>query len=340
MSFIEICKKKDLLKLRIFLKNILGSEHILVKNLKFFNWQYYNKIKKEYNFVIYKEDKKIIGCHVFIPNKHYSKNLSNLYVIWLTNWFTEKDTNCGLQLLLYPVNNFKYSLIGGLGCNSKALEIYKKINFKCGYLKQYFIVNLKKKKFNIIKAPKKYKNFFLFKKNYLNKRIVILQKKLNFNIFKNNKNFLVKKFNKDETFFNNRYLKHPIYKYYLYLIIDNLKPTGLIVIRFCKFKKFKAIRIVDFFGYEESLINISSPLHNLLIKTGAEYVDFYLTGINSKIMEQSGLVVNRNNKFIIPNYFEPFKKKNVKISFVRHSDIIHDNYPIFKGDCDQDRPSI
>ncbi|EOW3520763.1 hypothetical protein ACOWVB_000374 [Campylobacter coli] len=46
----------------------------------------------------------------------------------------------------------------------------------------------------------------------------------------------------------------------------------------------------------------------------------------------------QEDKNIIPNYFEPFEKKNILIKFAYKTKV--NNYAIFKGDSDQDRPSV
>ena len=56
-------------------------------------------------------------------------------------------------------------------------------------------------------------------------------------------------------------------------------------------------------------------------------------------MSKSGLHKNNfNDQIVVPNYFEPFVKKNINLKWA-----IKSNNPVmtpmFKGDCDQDRPN-
>ena len=55
-------------------------------------------------------------------------------------------------------------------------------------------------------------------------------------------------------------------------------------------------------------------------------------------MNQTGLQKNFfDNKEIIPNYYEPFVKKNIELRFaIKSNDSVFSI--LFKGDCDQDRP--
>ena len=75
MNIIKLCAKKDLNQLMFFIGKFWKKKHILAKNKKFFNWQFYNSITKKYNFLICIKNKKIVGCLGFIPNSQYSKFL-------------------------------------------------------------------------------------------------------------------------------------------------------------------------------------------------------------------------------------------------------------------------
>lgn len=339
MFSINFCKTKDIHHLMKFIGDHWSKDHILAKNINFMKWQHYEKEKKFYNFIVAKKNKDLIGCHGFISHSHFSKKLLLNNTIWMVNWLAIKGApNPGLDLIFFPQNNLRYNRIGTIGCNKKAKTIYKKMGFKVGNMKHYFTINSKIKSFKIIKVSKKiHQNL---NKDLSSKKIKYLKSDLKLKIFGNDTMGLVKKYGKDETFFQNRYINHPYYRYKIYLIYDFKKVVGFFVIRVCKFKKKKALRIVDFFGYEDALVGISSALQKLLLETKAEYVDFYEYGIKNSIMLKSGLVKNSfKNDIIIPNYFEPFVKKNINLGWAiktKNSKIT----PMFKGDCDQDRPSL
>ena len=42
---------------------------------------------------------------------------------------------------------------------------------------------------------------------------------------------------------------------------------------------------------------------------------------------------------VIPNYFEPFERRNVELDFVIYTDVSAFDFRFVKGDCDQDRPN-
>ena len=286
-----------------------------------------------------KKKNRIIGCHGFISNSQYSEKLILNDTIWMVNWVADKGIpNPGMKLVFFPIKKLNYTRIGTIGCNKIAKNIYKKIGFKVGEMKHYYLINSKIRLFKLIKNKKV--NNKMINRNITKKKIRILKRKLNLNIFGDDKEYLQKKYGKDENFYINRYTKHPYYKYNIYQITELRKIVGFFVIRICKYKGSKALRIVDFFGYDEALIGINFPLQKLLSKTKAEYIDFYEYGMKNSIMLKSGLNKNNfSNDIIIPNYFEPFVKKNINLSWAIKSKL-NRFVPMFKGDCDQDRPSF
>ena len=69
-----------------------------------------------------------------------------------------------------------------------------------------------------------------------------------------------------------------------------------------------------------------------------EYIDFLCSGLSSTMMLRAGFI-KVNDDVVIPNYFEPFVKKNIFINFFTESSLDEENLRIFKADGDQDRPS-
>jgi hypothetical protein len=99
------------------------------------------------------------------------------------------------------------------------------------------------------------------------------------------------------------------------------------------------LRIVDAFG-NFKLFEISNNFYQYWFERfKSEYLDILNLGIDEKIFFKSGMVKANYNKTIIPNYFEPFSKKNKKIIFAHNKNIKKKLY-VFKGDGDQERPNL
>ena len=83
-------------------------------------------------------------------------------------------------------------------------------------------------------------------------------------------------------------------------------------------------------------LSIEGNIQNLLKEYSAEYIDCYNHGISKEYFYAMGFS-EVTGDVVIPNYFEPFEKKNIDIYYASYS-----RFPtvIFKGDCDQDRPNL
>ena len=162
MISFSFCNKKNIKKLMKFLSENWQKNYILSKDLKFINWQHYSREKKRYNFVIVTLDCKIIGCLGFINHSNFSNKLSSDDTLWLVNWIViEKAPVSGLELISFLVKKLNYNRVGSVGCNSRAIAIFKELGFKIGELNHYFALNPNISNFSLIKAPKN-KYFFIY----------------------------------------------------------------------------------------------------------------------------------------------------------------------------------
>ena len=134
-----------------------------------------------------------------------------------------------------------------------------------------------------------------------------------------------------------RYKDHPVYQY---LFIGAYKSSGLcavFVLRKIVANGGACLRIIDILGDYSNLGYLGNAFVDLLRNHECEYIDCLNYGIEPQIFFSWGLLL-RDDKNIIPNYFEPFQRENVDIRFAFKTEV--ENYVIFKGDSDQDRPSI
>jgi hypothetical protein len=333
------CKKENFNKLINFLEKNWTRKNILFKNKKLFNWLYYNKKNKTYNFLITEEEKKIFSCMGILKNNINLKKIHNEIkkgVIWLTMWTSipYKNYNTGLVLIYYFIKNYKNYFVGTVGCSETTFLIYKNLGFKTGFLNHHYFLNFKIKKFSLAKVKKNENS--IIKKNNL---YIKISKSINF--YKENQNLksYEKKYLKNFFYFKSKYYNNPFYDYRFYQIKKRNIILGFFVGRICVYKGKKALRFVEYFGSKSALGNIKYGLTFFLNKTNYEYVDFYNAGIENKFLKKSGFKLNKFKKdIVIPNYFEPFKRENIKLRYAIWPD--KKILPIFKGDCDQDRPNV
>ena len=333
------CKIKNLNILKKHLYDNWSKNHILLKNKKLFNWYY--KFKNNYNFLINKDNKNINSCIGLLFNSRKNKkkvsilNFSN-QVIWLTLWSTDKFKKniSGLKLIFYLIKRSKKSIICTVGCNNKTYKIYKSLGFKCGELNHYYFINNYKKKFYLIKRKKQKINFFLNDKIQRLYSYNLRDKYHQISNLKNHENI----FRKNYLYFKYKYVLNPFYKYKFYFYKD-VHIYGFFVARETYFNSSRALRLVEFFGDFKKLKNVSYDLNEIIKKYNYEFIDFYNYGFEKKIIINTGFKLNNYTKnIIIPNYFEPFEKRNIKLKFSYFPN--NQKMYLFKGDCDQDRPNL
>lgn len=144
---------------------------------------------------------------------------------------------------------------------------------------------------------------------------------------------------KDAWYVERRYYAHPMNHYDVYGIDKGrLHIESIVVAREQWQNGAKVLRLLDFIGQDQDLTGIGHTLQGLLEDNHYEYVDFYCKGLPHEVLTQAGFALrDAQDSNIIPNYFEPFVRENIDIYYNTSDD---GDYYVFKGDSDQDRPSI
>ena len=104
--------------------------------------------------------------------------------------------------------------------------------------------------------------------------------------------------------------------------------------------KIKISRIVDFYGKITFKDNILGLVKKYLYVNQLEYIDFLCSGFDQNLLINLGFN-KKEKKQIIPNYFEPFIKKNINVNLcIMINKYKKNKTVILKGDGDQDRINI
>lgn len=330
---ISIAKFSDQKKISNFIKKNWDKNHILAKNKFYFNYLYQKGEKL--NFLICKDKKNnLIGILGYIQSSS-TKPIS----IWTTMWMVKKNTNLmvGIQMLLKLINYKKFLCIMSLGINKKTVEIYKYLKFKTGVLNHHFIPNNRLKKKTISKIPNNIKNKIIkvSDKNLVVKEIDIYEIK---NKFKFKKYQNVYPF-KDLNYVKKKFYDHPINRYKFCGVYRKNELISFLIFRIQGLEKSKCIRILDFYGKETYLKYLTNYIINSADYEASEYIDFYNYGLREKSLKDAGFLKKNEfgDKIIIPDFFNPFKKKNRDIYFFINKKNKY-KFRFFKGDGDQDRP--
>lgn len=144
---------------------------------------------------------------------------------------------------------------------------------------------------------------------------------------------------KDPQYLLARYAVHPFYKYDFLGVFTAGALQSVLVTRTIDTQGARCIRIVDIYGNVEQMPSIYNAVQHLLQTEKAEYIDCLNYGIDPEAFRLAGFceLDFDDPDTVIPNYFEPFVRENVKIGCAHTP---KDHFVIFKGDGDQDRPNI
>ena len=332
---IRVCRQDEYIKLIDFIQNHWKKDHIFVTSKAVLDFQHLDSQKKCYNFIVAyntntQEFDAILG---FIPLSHYDENL-HYNDFWLAIWKVKeeyKKTNMGINVLLYFFENFNPQSIAAIGTTPIARKIHKALRWQMGVLQHFYIKNIREHQFHIATFMSDSKELY----EGDSKSSINFCEIINLDTLADTLHTYTPI--KSLEFFKNRYMHHPIYTYKIYGIFDTntQKCLALFVFRAVFVENACCLRIVDYLG--EFVPQCYEQFQNLLESHNAEYIDMLCYTPNIQQILQMGFTQKQENE-IVPNYFEPFVKENVEIHFSYTTK--KDSYIIFKGDSDQDRPSI
>lgn len=318
-----------------FYRKYWNENHALVKSRVLFDFQH--KSDKCYNIVIAynKQTHEIDATWGLIPVSQYDRKLQKNGDYWGGILKIREDVNNNeVKGLFFRLYKFVHSLPGlqsyiscGLGeMGMKVMKPFNKIN---GVLNLYYIANNSKSEFSV--------GYNLEKRTGVPSTSSV--KELDIDSIEDIPNSIYKP-QKSIDYLINRFKKHPIYTYDFLGVYNKKELVAILVVRIISvLDKGNVIRIVDCVGDLSKVDSLLSDFQTILVNKGAEYVDFLNYGIDDSILDRMGFIKVdlTNDNTIVPGYFEPFERTNVKIQYAFN---MKGDYTIFKADSDQDRPNI
>ncbi len=336
---LRICREDEKPLLVEFIRNHWQEDHIFTKSDELLRFQHFNCFRREFNFILAHntQTKEIDGIIGLIPVSQYDPALAEFGETWGGIWKVRQDVKNNetgmLGLLLFEFFK-KYKSHCSIGMSEIAKKMHAIMRYKMGVLNHYYLLNNDISDFNIASIPSN--NVFNFcqaeRLGYSLKNIPDLTIIPEGSIISSY--FPIKSL----IYLINRFQKHPIYKYSFWGVYGpDGSPSTIFVFRIIDVAGSKVIRIVDVFGSLEGIGSLKNEFLKILRERNAEYIDILNHGISKQVFMDLGFeLLDPQGAVIIPNYFEPFFKKNIVINFAYKS---RNNFTIFKGDSDQDRPS-
>ena len=323
---IRFIKSYEINLLQDFIKKNYTSNHILSSNKKVLNFYYNFQNKKKINFLGYFNKNKLSALMGLISSKNWDPSTDNIIFIALIVKAKSFKEDISFKFISHIFNKIKPKFLGCIGFNSKVFKIFSQIGL-CERMEHYYILNKKIK-------PKISKNLLISQSKPMDDIKIKITSYLK--EIPQNKTFQ----SKSKNYFNNKYFFNPFYRYYFLNVYKNKKFIFFLVVRNIKIKKYNSFifRIVDIYGQDFD-VNISYLIEKFLYKNKAEYIDFMNYGIESRMFKLMGFQKKKSSQ-LIPNYFEPFIRKNENLDLcVLFSDSKNKKVIINKGDGDQDRPN-
>lgn len=329
MLTIRFAKKEDEARIVDFIRVHWTGNQTLIKSQSIFRYQYMTFT--ECGFVLAEEDGKILGIKGYVPlNKAERPDIAVALAIVTKN--DHPMLNMEIQRFLEKSTNCRMMCSTGLNPNTAA-RIYPLFRYKVDRLKQYYMLG-DCGEYRVAVVKEKRDRSMAGKASM--RRLHSAEEMLACfapQDYAENMPY------KDEAYLRYRFFDHPFYAYHVYGIsMDGGRAEALLIGREIEESGAKVFRIVDYVGRREMMAEAGSALRALMAERGYEYIDFYCYGMPEEYMASAGFALrDEEDPNVIPNYFEPFVRKNVDIVFFCKQ---KDGFLLCKADGDQDRPNV
>lgn len=313
-----------------FIKQHWRSDHIFVTDSSFFDYELNNSGRPQ--FILAKDGEEIVGLIGYIQ---YSPDTADADLFLVLLRVLEAYSSDGIAFkLLKACADLTTRAVHTVGANPKALPLYSLMGFQTGYLDHYYWINPEQRERHI--SCVRSNNSWKVAKSNNSFEIVDSVAEGEFGQVVQDVNAP-----KSYFYFSNRYLNHPVFEYKVHAVykVSGSRRTllGLGVTRTVEFNGARAVRIIDWIGSDRDFNAFALSAQKLCLGVDAEFVDLYCLGLSKNVISSAGFYqVEPDSEDIIPNYFAPFVKENVSLSY---STARKDNIRLFRGDGDQDRPS-
>lgn len=314
-----------------------NKDHILAHDKELFLWQYGRSEYRDFEninvMLITDKQNEILGMIGFIA---YSEDKSRFDI---APAMTKVRGDGLLPMTGIEFMKRQMKVVGerhhiSSGTNPKTIKpLYERVfKFRVGIMQQYYMLNDEMEYYNIAKIEKK--EFITpkqtgYKLNEINS-LEDVEKEFDLSADYQHVPY------KSKEYLTKRYFEHPIYKYKKWSIESNKGDVvGLLFGREILLNGSKVLRLVDFRGDIEHIYELGEPISMIMYQGQYEYVDLMVDLLDCSKMRDNGfMLLDYEDVNIIPNYFEPFVRENIKNHFENDGDCV-----IFKADGDQDRPN-
>lgn len=309
-----------------FIRLYWRENHIFVRNAAFFQ---YDLMRNDVpQFLLAEADGSIVGILGYMQ---YGMALesSDLFLVIMRVLDSHAKEGTAIRFLK-ACRELTTGNIHTIGANPNMFPLYKLMRYRTGFLNHYYWVNPDVEIFRIANISSS-ENWNVCDDPQA-ARLIAEVDEVEYEQLDHSSQV-----KKSFEYFCNRYFNHPLYNYEVYEVRYGECLKGVGIIRHVDALQSRMIRIVDWIGDEMYFASFARTVQELCLRKGSEYIDLYCSGFSSKTIEHSCFQpVTDRTPDALPNYFSPFVKQNVSISFCTTDSR---TLKFFRGDGDQDRPS-
>ena len=333
----DFCSLDGAAEVQAFIRDHWRADHVLARDSRLMDWQFRDDLAGRYNFLLARDaDAGVVGMLGFIPASRYDPGLAATdETVWLTNWKVRSDLapGAGLVLLRMLSQRLRPRWIGTVGLNPATRGIYQALGYRVGLLARRYLLNPAMSVYRLATVPAG----FRFPAPTGATALVPLSAADFWSATEGlglDSGDQVPR--KSRAVFERRYLRHPFYEYRLFLAVDGA-AAAIVALRACGHDGAVALRVVDILGAAAALTGTGAAFARLLPEFGAEYLDFYCSGLDDELAAAGFGIVTAEDGLILPGHFEPYERSNIDLLYCLSGK--GGRVVICKGDADQDRPN-
>ena len=336
MIEIRRCRSDEIALVMAFIDRHWQKGHALAASRALMDWQH-GADDGAYDYLIAIRDGQLLGVLGYIATRRFDPQLADRNVIWLALW--KVLDNCGVAGLglrmLTALNRIEpHVAIAVNGINRAHPPMYRALRYRVAELQRFFVVNPDQPRLMIqtapghaLPAPRGSGSEFVEMTASSLEALPPARIASGATPAKSPRYFL------------HRFLRHPFYRYRVFLARGKQHQPALFAMRVAQHDDARALRIVDFAGDPAAIAYCGEALAKVMNEVRAEYADFWQLGLPEQHFEAAGFArLDLDGPLIVPNYFEPFLASNGRMPCA-----IRANDPatavICRADGDQDRPN-
>lgn len=355
-SRIEICfaKTSDEPQISKFLREHWRADHIFVTHPELMRWQHKSPDApgEAITYILGRrinadESSEILALLGYIPFRRFDSE-ADCTELALAIWKVRDDAGTpglGIQLLKTIQRNLSPALICAIGTSKVVRPIYKALGYKVGALSQAALFQATAPLGETVATgvPEVARRK-IDEDTGVDIRPVIAESLPDgISIASVNTLSIENLPRKSWSYILNRYVRHPYYDYEIRTVTADGHLRAILVWRRVLAPTGHVLRIVDVVGDANVLARCGAALRRELMTASCEYVDLVHWGVASDSLQSAGFVCPDDHpELVLPNYFEPFERRNVQIEIAYRIDpkLADKKLFLYRADSDQDRPNL